>query len=100
MHGGRAELVHLAVLRPRWRAAAVTAASDVAKHLLLTLTVIAAGAVAVALLLTLLVVATPIGGALLLWVLWRSSRGGRRTARRLRAHARRRARALGVRIAS
>jgi hypothetical protein len=98
MHTGRAVLVHPAALRTPWHEAFAVATLDVAKHLALTLAVTAAGSIAVSLLLLLAVVAAPLGLALATWVLWRSTRDGARGVRRLTLRARRRARALGLRM--
>ena len=76
----------------------VTAAADVAKHVALTLAIIAGGAAVAAFALLLAVLAAPICAALLTWVLWRASRDGAYGVRRSLARARRRARALGLRV--
>jgi len=98
MHTGRTVLLHPAMLRTPWHVAFLLATADAAKHLVLTLAVIAGGSVAVALLLLLSVVAAPLGLAVVTWVLWRSTRDGAREVRRLTLRARRRARALGLRV--
>lgn len=98
MQTGRAVLLHPAVMRTPWHLAFILASVDVAKHLVLTLAVIVGGAIAVSFLLLLAVVASPLGLALVTWVLWRSTRDGAREVRRLAARARRRARALGLHV--
>jgi hypothetical protein len=84
MHGsGRAVvLLHPALARTPRPIAAALAAADLAKHLALTLAVVAGGTFVVAVAL----------------VLWRASRGGGRSVKRSLARARRRARALGLRV--
>jgi nucleotide-binding universal stress UspA family protein len=74
------------------------ATADVARHLALTFAVMASGAVAVAMVLLLAVISAPLGAALLTWLLWRASRDGARGVKRSLAKARRRARALGLRV--
>ncbi len=99
MHGrAAAVLVHPAALRTPWHVAFAIAAVDVAKHLALTAAIIAGGAAIATLVLVLVVVSAPLGLALLAWVLWRSSRDGARGVTRSLARARRRARALGLRV--
>jgi hypothetical protein len=98
MHDGRAILLHPAVMRTPWHVAFLLATADVAKHLSLTLAMMIGGAIAVALALLLAVVAAPLGFALLTWLLWRASRDGARGVKRSMARARRRARALGLRV--
>jgi hypothetical protein len=98
MQNGRALLTHPRTLRRPWYADLAVAASDVAKHLALTLAVVLGGTVVVALMLMTLLVTAPLGGALLGCILWRSARGGARQARRFTLRARRRARALGLRL--
>jgi nucleotide-binding universal stress UspA family protein len=85
-------------MRPPWHVAFVIATADVARHLALTLAVIAGGAIAVAMVLLLAVISAPLGVALLTWFLWRTSRGGAWGMKRSLARARRRARALGLRV--
>jgi hypothetical protein len=99
MQTGRTVLLYPAEARTPWYLAFAIATSEVASHLALTLAVLAAGVVAVAAILLLLAVATPLGGALVVWILWRSAHDGGRGARRLARRARRRARALGLRVA-
>ncbi len=91
MQTGRAVVLHPAALHTPWHVALALAAREVVAHLALTLAAVAAGAVAVVLLLLLVLVATPLGGALVVWVLWRSTRGGAGAARRIARRARRRA---------
>jgi hypothetical protein len=94
----RAVVLHPAVFRPPWHVALVVAAAEVARHLALTFAFVIGGAVAAALVLLLAVVAAPLGAALLTWILWRASRDGARGVRGTLARARRRARALGLRV--
>ncbi len=99
MHGtGRAVVLHPALMRTRWPVAAAVAAADVAKHLVLTLAVVAGGTFVVAAALVVGVVSAPLLVALAAWLLWRRSRGGARDVKRSLARARRRARALGLRV--
>jgi hypothetical protein len=99
MQTGRTVLLYPAETRNRWYLAFAIATSEVASHLALTLAVVAAGVVAVAVVLLLLAIATPLGGALVLWILWRSAHDGGIEARRIARRARRRARILGLRVA-
>ncbi len=99
MHGtGRAVLLHPAALRDPWPVAATVAAASVAKHLVLTLAVVAGGTFVVAAALVVAAVAAPLLVLLATWLLWRTSRDGARGVKRSIARARRRARALGLRI--
>ena len=98
MHHGRAIVLHPALMRTPWHVAFAVAAADIAKHLGLTLAVMAGGAIAVVIVLLVAVVAAPLGLALLTWLLWRASSGGAREVKRSMARARRRARALGLRV--
>jgi membrane protein implicated in regulation of membrane protease activity len=98
MHEGRAILLHPILMRPPWHVALVVAAADVATHLAITLAVIAGGTFVVAAALVLAVVAAPLLVVLLAWLLWRASRDGARGVKRSLARARRRARALGLRV--
>ncbi len=99
MHGtGRAVVLHPALARTPWPVAATVAAASVAKHLALTLAVIAGGTFVVAAALVVAVVSAPLLVAVVAWLLWRTSRGGSRNVKRTMARARRRARALGLRV--
>jgi ABC-type protease/lipase transport system fused ATPase/permease subunit len=99
MHGtGRAVVLHPALARTPWPVAAAVAAAEVAKHLALTLAVVAGGTFVVAAALVVGVVAAPVLVALAAWLLWRASRDGARGVKRSLASARRRARALGLRV--
>jgi hypothetical protein len=100
MHGsGRAVvLLHPALARTPRPVAAALAAADVAKHLALTLAVVAGGTFVVAVALVLAVVSAPLLVVLAGGLLWRASRGGGRSVKRSLARARRRARALGLRV--
>jgi nucleotide-binding universal stress UspA family protein len=100
MQTGRTVLLYPAAPRTPWYLALAIATSEVASHLALTLAIVAAGVVVVAAVLLLLAVATPLGGALVLWIVWRSAHDGGREARRLARRAQRRARALGLRVAN
>lgn len=73
-------------------------ASRIAGGILLVAAVAAGGAIVVVLGLLLVVVAAPIGAALALWVAWRTQDLAAVHARRVRAHLRRRARALGLHV--
>jgi hypothetical protein len=86
------------MMRMPWYLAFALAAADVSKHLALTLAVMAGGAVAVALVLLLAVVSAPLAFGVFAWLLWRASQDGAREVRRSMARARRRARALGLRV--
>jgi hypothetical protein len=70
----------------------------VTKHLALTLAVVAGGTFVVAVALVVAAVSAPILVVLATWLLWRGSRDGARTVKRSLARARRRARALGLRV--
>jgi ABC-type nickel/cobalt efflux system permease component RcnA len=95
---GRAVLLHPALLRTPWPVAAAIAAADVAKHLALTLALVAGGTFVVAAALVVAVVSAPVLVALAAWLLWRASRDGTRGVKHSLARARRRARALGLRV--
>ncbi len=94
----RAVLLHPALLRTPWPVAAGVAAANVAKHLALTLAVVAGGTFVVAAALVVAVVSAPLLVVLATWLLWRGSRGGSRGVKLSIARARRRARALGLRV--
>ena len=99
MHGtGRAVLLHPASMRTPWPLAAAVAAADVSKHLALTLAVVAGGTFVVAAALVVAVVSAPVLVVLAAWLVWRASREGTQGVKRSLAHARRRARALGLRV--
>lgn len=97
MHERRID-IHPAAMRTPWHLAFAIATANVVKHVALTFAVMTGGAIAVAFVLLLAVVAAPIGAALLTWVLWRASQDGARGVKRSLARARRRARALGLRV--
>ncbi len=94
----RAVVLHPAVFRPPWHVAFAIAAGEVAKHLALTFAFVIGGGIVAGFAILLAVIAAPIGAALLTWILWRASRDGARGVRRTLARARRRARALGLRV--
>lgn len=95
----RAVVLHpAAFFRPPWYVALAIAAGEIAKHLALTFAVVTGGAIVAVFAILLAVVAAPLGAALLTWILWRASRDGARGLRRTLASARRRARALGLRV--
>ena len=100
MQSGPAVVQHPAASKTPWHVALLVAAAELAKYSGLTAAVVVGGAVVVLLVLTLAVVTAPIGAALLCWVLWRSARHGARRARHVTLRARRRARALGLRVVS
>ncbi len=98
MGTGRAVVLHPALVRTPWPIAATVAATNVAKHLALTLAVVAGGTFVVAAALVVAVVSAPLLAVLSAWLLWRASRDGARGVKRSLARARRRARALGLRV--
>ena len=99
MHGtGRAVVLLPAFARTPWPVAALGAAAGVARHLALTLALVAGGTFVVAAALVVGVVSAPLLLVLATWLLWRASRGGARGVQRSIARARRRARALGLRV--
>ncbi len=97
MHG-RAIVLHPAAARTPWLVASLIAAAEVAQHVALTFAVVAVGAIAVGFVLLLAVVGAPLGFVFVAWLVWRASRGGTRGVKRSLARARRRARALGLRV--
>ncbi|HET8541109.1 MAG TPA: hypothetical protein VFL83_14640 [Anaeromyxobacter sp.] len=98
MHEGRAILLHPALTRPPRHAAFVAASATAASHLAVTLAVVAGGTLVVVTALVLAVTAAPLLVPVLAWALWRASRDGGHGVKRSIARARRRARALGLRV--
>lgn len=98
MGSERAVILHPVMSRTPWHVAFLLAAGELAKYSGLTAAVVVGGTVAVLLVLLLAVVAAPLGAALVAWILWRAAQQSARDARRLTLRARRRARALGLRV--
>jgi hypothetical protein len=98
MQSGPAIVLHPAMSRTPWHVAFLLAASEFARYSALTAAVVVGGTIAVLLVLVLAVVAAPLGAAIVTWLVWRSAQHGAGHVRRLTVRARRRARALGLRV--